>query len=97
MTLEQVAKNHGLTLDQAKQLKGAMQNTWEYVGGDFVECCGGEDEALQIFDSYAEMVAEATVDAGRLRAHSGSDVDWFYAIKADILKIATEVYGAGGW
>ena len=95
MTLEQVAKNHGLTHDQAKQLKGAMQNTWEYVGYDFMECCGGEDEALNIFKSYAEMVAEATVDADRLRQHG--DVDWFYNLDGNILKIAEEVYAARAW
>ena len=93
--LEQTAKKHNLTLEQATQLKGVMANTWEYVGYDFMECCGGEDEALNIFDSYAQMVAEATVDADRLRQHG--DVDWFYNLDGDILKIAEEVYAARAW
>ena len=93
--LEQTAKKHNLTLEQATQLKSVIQETWEYVGYDFMECCGGEDEALNIFDSYAQMVAEATVDAGRLQNHG--DVSWFYSLKADQLKIAEEIYAARAW
>ena len=93
--LEQIAEKHNLTLEQATQLKSVIQETWEYVGYDFMECCGGEDEALNIFDSYAQMVAEATVDAGRLQNHG--DVDWFYSLKADQLKIAEDIYAARAW
>ena len=93
--LEQVAKKHNLTLEQATQLKSVIQETWEYVGYDFMECCGGEDEALNIFESYGQMVAEATVDAGRLQNHG--DVGWFYSLEADKLKIAEDVYAARSW
>ena len=93
--LEQIAKKYNLTIEQATQLKSVMQQTWEYVGGDFIECCGGEDAALNIFKSYAKMVAEATVDAGRLSDHG--DIEWFYSLKADRLKIAEDVYKARGW
>ena len=93
--LEQIAKTYDLTIEQAMQLKSVIQQTWEYVGGDFIECCGGEDEALNIFDSYAEMVAEATVDAGRLSSHG--NVDWFYNLKANRLKIAEDIYAAKAW
>ena len=92
-TLEQIAQKHGLTLDQAQQLKSAICNTWDYIGYDYMDCCGGETEALNIFDSYAEMVAEATVDADRLRSHNPG-MDWFYDLKGDILKIAEEVWEA---
>ena len=93
--LEQIAKKHNLTLEQATQLKSVICETWEYVGYDFIECCGGEDEALNIFDSYAQMVAEATVDADRLRHHG--DVGWFYSLDADKLKIAEDIYAARAW
>ena len=93
--LEQTAKRHNLTIEQAMQLKSVIQQTWEYVGGDFMECCGGEDEALNIFKSYAAMVAEATVDAGRLSSHG--NVDWFYNLKTDRLKIAEDIYAARSW
>jgi hypothetical protein len=60
-----------------------------------MECCGGEDEALQIFGSYPKMIAEATVDADRLRIHG--DVDWFYNLEGNRLKIAEEIYEARFW
>ena len=41
------------------------------------------------------MIAEATVDADRLRDHG--DVDWFYNLDADLLDIAEDVYTAQGW
>jgi hypothetical protein len=41
------------------------------------------------------MIAEATVDADRLREHG--DVDWFYNLDADRIKIAEDVYKARGW
>ena len=97
MSLEQVAKKNGMTLEQAKELKQAMCNTWDYIGYDFIECCGGEDEAMKLFGSYAAMIAEATVDADRLRSLSGRDVEWFYSMKGDIMKIAEEVYSTPGW
>ena len=95
ITLEQVAQKHGLTHEQAKTLKSAICNTWDYIGYDYMECCGGENEALKYFDSYAQMVAEATVDADRLREHG--DVDWFYNLSGDRLKIAEEVWEARIW
>ena len=93
--LAQTAKKHNLTLEQAMQLKSVIQQTWEYIGYDFVECCGGEDEALKIFNSHAHMIAEATVDADRLRNHG--DVDWFYNLEGNLLKIAEDVYAARFW
>ena len=93
--LEHIAKKYNLTLEQATQLKSVICETWDYIGYDFVECCGGEDEALNIFDSYGQMVAEATVDADRLRMHG--DVDWFYNLEGDRLKIAEDIYSARAW
>ncbi len=93
--LEQVAKKYNLTAAQAMQLKSVIQQTWEYIGYDFMECCGGEDEALQIFGSYPKMIAEATVDADRLRDHG--DVDWFYNLEGNQLQIAADIYEARFW
>ena len=93
--IKDIANKYSITEEKARDLKRAIDNTWDYVGYDFMECCGGEDEALKIFDSYAQMVAEATVDADRLRQHG--DVEWFYKMPGDILKIAEEVYTARFW
>ena len=93
--LEQIAKKYNLTFEQAMQLKSAIQETWEYIGYEFIECCGGEGEALQIFGSYPKMIAEATVDADRLLNHG--DVGWFYNLEGNRLQIAEEVYKARFW
>ena len=94
-TLEQVAKKHNITLAQARQLKSAIHSTWDYIGYDYVECFGSEYEAIEAHGSEAAMVAEATVDAGRLREHG--EVDWFYDLDADRLQIAEEVYSSRSW
>ena len=94
-TLDQVAKKHNITLVQARKLKSAIHITWDYVAYDYIELFGGEYEAIKAHGSSAAMIAEATVDADRLRDHG--DVDWFYNLDADRLKIAEDVYTAQGW
>ena len=94
-TLHEVAKKHNITLVQARQLKSAITLTWDCVAYDYIDCFGGEDEAIKAHGSSAAMIAEATVDADRLRDHG--DVDWFYNLDADRLKIAEDVYTAQGW
>ena len=94
-TLEQIAKKHNITLVQARKLKSAIHITWDYVAYDYIELFGGEYEAIKAHGSSAAMIAEATVDAGRLLDHG--DVDWFYSLDADRLKIAEDVYTAQGW
>ena len=95
-TLEEVAKKHNITLVQARKLKSAMHITWDYVAYDYIECFGGEYEATKAHGSSAAMIAEATVDADRLRDHG--DVDWFYDLGYDrLIEIAKDVYTAQGW
>jgi len=94
-TLYEVAKKHNITLNQARQLKSAITLTWDYIAYDYIECFGGEYEAIKAHGSSAAMIAEATVDADRLRDHG--DVDWFYNLDADRIKIAEDVYTAQGW
>ncbi len=95
-TLEEVAKKHNITLVQARKLKSAMHITWDYVAYDYIECFGGESKAIKAHGSSAAMIAEATVDADRLRDHG--DVDWFYDLGYDrLIEIAKDVYTAQGW
>ena len=94
-TLLEVAKKHNITLNQARQLKSAIFTTWDYIAYDYMECFGGEYEAIKAHGSSAAMIAEATVDADRLLDHG--DVEWFYNLDADRLKIAEDVYAAQGW
>ena len=94
-TLEQVAKKHDLTLEQAAQLKSVIEQTWNYIAYDYLECFSSEYEAIKAHGSEAAMIAEATVDAHRLREHG--DVDWFYNLGADKLQIAEDVWAARSW
>ena len=94
-TLQEVAKKHNITLNQARQLKSAIFTTWDYVAYDYIEGFGSEYESIKAHGSSAAMIAEATVDADRLRDHG--DVDWFYNLDADLLDIAEDVYTAQGW
>ncbi len=77
-TYEEVAKKFGITPGQAHVLKEAMCNTWDQIGWDWVSCFeGGEDEAYRVYGSEKAMVAEATIDAGRINTHNpGSDLTW---------------------
>ena len=95
MTLEQVAQQYGITLDQAKKLKLAMAMTWDYIGYDYIDCFDSERQAINAHGGEAAMIAEATVDAHRLKQHG--DVGWFYDLPGDIIKIAEDVWTTTNW
>ena len=95
-TLEQVAKKHNITLNQVRKLKSAIVITWDYLEYEYIDLFGGEDKAIKAHGSRAAMIAEATVDADRLRDHG--DVDWFYDLGYDrLIDIAKDAYTAQGW
>lgn len=77
-TYEEVANKFGITPDQAHVLKEAMCTTWDQISGDWVNCFeGGEREALEVYGSWSAMVAEATIDAGRINMYNpGVDLAW---------------------
>lgn len=77
-TYEEVAEEYKITHDQIHQLKRVMATTWDMIGWDFVSCFpGGEAEAYEVFGSEAAMVAEATIDADRIKTHNpGEALDW---------------------
>ncbi len=77
-TYEEVANKFGITLDQAHTLYHAMAKTWDQISGDWVDCFeGGEREALKVYGSWSAMVAEATIDAGRINTYNpGTDLTW---------------------
>ena len=77
-TIQEVAEKFDVTPDQVKQLKDAMCEVWGMVGCDYMSACGGEVEAYEMFDSEAEMIAEATVDASRLNYYTRADMSWVY-------------------
>ena len=77
-TIQEVAEKFDVTPEQVKQLKSAMCEVWDMVGYDFVTACGGELEAAEIFDSETEMIAEATIDADRIKYTTRHDMSWVY-------------------
>ena len=77
-TLEEVADKWMVRPDQVRMMKDAMCEVWGMVGCDYMAACGGEVEAYEMFDSEAEMIAEATVDASRLNYYTRGDMSWVY-------------------
>jgi len=96
-TYEDVAEKYNVTPDQVKQLKNAMCATWGCIAGDWYNCFGGESEAYDAYDSEAEMIAEATIDADRIRDYSQDDMDWVYKNEAgqyrpDVMQLAQDTW-----
>jgi len=77
-TAQQIADEYNITAAQVQQLQIAMSDAWGSIAGDYLEACGGESEALEIFESEAAMVAEATIDADRIRQYAQENIDWLY-------------------
>ena len=90
-TYEEVAKKYGVTPEQVKQLKFAMCDTWDQIAYDWFSCFGGESEAYDSYDSEAEMVAEATIDADRILTMSQANVAWVYKT-GQAMKLAQEAW-----
>ena len=102
-TYEEVANKFGITLDQAHTLYHAMANTWDRISGDWVDCFeGGEREALKVYGSWSAMVAEATIDAGRINTYNpGADLNWVTKLpdgtwRANAMVLAEAVWDARG-
>ncbi len=73
-TLEEVAKKFNITSQQVKDLKRGMETTWDMIGYDCYEF-------LSSYNSETEMIAEMTLDAGRLETYSradGMETDWSF-------------------
>jgi len=71
-TIQEVAEKFKVTEDQVKSLKNGMEITWDQISYD---CYG----FLDMYDSETEMVAEMTLDAGRLEEYTrirGIESDW---------------------
>jgi hypothetical protein len=71
-TIQEVAEKFKVTADQVKQLKEGMSVTWDMIGHDCYEF-------LSSYGSETEMIAEMTIDAGRLEEYSrigGMETDW---------------------
>jgi len=73
-TTQEVAEQFNITPEQVKDLKQGMATTWSHISGDCYEFA-------HCYDSETEMIAEMTLDAGRLEAYSkidGMETDWSF-------------------
>ena len=79
-TTEEVAKQFNLTPEQVKDLKQGMATTWNYISSDCYEFAS-------MYDSESAMVAEMTLDAGRLEEYArigGMETDWSFLNAKDL-------------
>ena len=78
-TYAETAEKFEITPEQARQLKQAMSMTWDQIAWDWIDCFESEDAAYEAYGSEAAMVAEATIDADRIRQFNpGFDLEWVY-------------------
>jgi hypothetical protein len=78
-----IATKYGITPEQVKQLQWAMADTWSAIGCEWIACFESEQQAYDAFNSEADMVAEATIDADRIKMYSDSDLTWFYDLSRE--------------
>jgi len=96
-TLEQISEAYGITVEQGHQLRNAMARAWDCIGGDWVECCGGINEALDMYGSESAIIAEATIDADRIKEHNPDlDLSWLYSLKGvSLISLGEDVWSCG--
>ena len=91
-TLQEVAAQFNLTPEQVKDLKQGMATTWNFIGYDCYEF-------VDMYDSESEMIAEMTLDAGRLEEYSrigGMNTDWSFLDKKglDVMALGVSTWEA---
>ena len=97
-TYQDIGTKYGITPGQVKQLQWAMADTWSAIGCEYIACFESEQQAYDAFNSEADMVAEATIDADRIKMYSDADLTWFYELSRDRvpsrLKLAEDAWEA---
>jgi len=92
MTKQTIAEKHGITVVQVDQLVGSMAQTWDIISGDWYEIAGSAGWA-GLYDSEAHMVAEATLDAGRITTHNpDEDLSWLNRSGLKVMDLGVEVW-----
>jgi hypothetical protein len=83
-TQQEVATKFNVTLEQVKELKSAMSDTWSAVYYDLVDSFeGGAREMYKLYgNKEASLVAENTLDADRVTSFCPDmDLDWVYKLE----------------
>lgn len=99
-TYAETAEKYGITVDQVRALRSAMGRTWEQISWDWLDCFESEAAALKVYGSFGAMIAEATIDADRVRQFNpGVDLGWVYHMpdggrRGNILEMAEDVWNS---
>ena len=99
-TYAETAEKYRITLDQAHMLRSAMGMTWDQISWDWLDCFESEDAAYEAYGSEAAMIAEATIDADRIRQFNpGVDLGWVYRMpdggyRGNCLEMAEDVWNS---
>ena len=93
---QDIATKYGITPEQVKELQWAMADTWSAIGCEYIDGFGSDREAYAAFHSEADMVAEATIDADRIKMYGNTDLTWFYTLPEEVsrLKLGEEAWEA---
>jgi hypothetical protein len=100
--LADIVVKHGITLDQIRELRSAMQFTWSSIAYDIAECFeGGEEELYEAYNDEAAMIAENTLDADRVVTfNTDLDLKWVYrnedgTHRLNVIEMGEEILRAG--
>jgi len=99
-TYAETAEKYGITVDQVQVLQEAMATTWSVVEWDWLDCFESDDAALEVYGSEAAMIAEATIDADRVRQFNPFvALDWVYRMpdggyRGNCLEMAEDVWNS---
>ena len=92
-TLQEVADRFDVTLDQVRKLKSGMSVVWDDLR---YECL----DYLSDYDSEADLVAEITLDAGRLEEYTSyrgipkSEWEWLWDHNLNCIEVGKAVWEA---
>jgi len=103
--LGEVATKYGITIEQAKTLRAAMDRTWSRIAYDVMDgfdACG--EHWSDVYKDEAEMSAEMALDANRIiDDYDNGDVDlsWVYkkedgSFRSDVIALGESVLRADG-
>ena len=81
ISLSDVVCTHGITLDQARNLRDGMNRTFSQIHYDLLDCFENEEEFWNCYADRAAAVAENTLDADRVTTFCPDmDLDWVYRL-----------------
>ena len=91
-TIQEVAEKFNITPEQVKELKNGMSIVWDQISYDCYEFA-------EFYDSESEMIAEMTLDAGRLEEYTrirgdATDWSWLNAKELDVMALGVSTWEA---